>query len=65
MNVSQTVAAKNIQRRMRRSTLTFFTLFIAVIAFVLPNALFNIISGLIVRLLGGVLHPAPQCAVLP
>jgi hypothetical protein len=44
-------------RRMRKSTVTFFILFIAVIAFLLPNTLFVIISGLVVRLLDNESHP--------
>jgi hypothetical protein len=56
-HVSETAAATNLQRRMRRSTLTFFILFIAVIAFVLPNSLLSIIIGVVARLLGDELHP--------
>jgi hypothetical protein len=56
-HVSETAAATNLQRRMRRSTLTFFILFIAVIAFVLPNSLLTVIIGVVTRLLGDELHP--------
>ena len=52
-----TAAAKSIQHRERKITITFFLLFISVCAFILPNAIIFIVISTISARSGGDLHP--------